>query len=126
MTTFKHNHFMDCLRSATDSVMEESSRKLSDLSLVAMYNQLHETPALGFLGVAACKETVAYTTVFSVTTSDEYFVCFDGRFCYKVVNPNEEFFKDVTNGTLVNIIESSKYNTVQTDSESESGNQSDE
>ena len=72
-----------------------------------VFLQLWASTCLGFdvddEGNAYCggsAMTEAYTTVMHETTSDTYFVFFDGDLCYVVTEPTEKFLNDLKNHRL--------------------------
>jgi hypothetical protein len=107
----------ECLQAAQDDVKTRSS----NVALTGMFIQEWDTPALGFLGVAAAKIVHAYTTVFTELEQDKFksYVYFDGRFAYAVNSPNEAFSKDVVEQNVKSFLYASDYET-QIESEEQS------
>lgn len=88
--------------------------KCPEVGIVSMFPQVWDTPALGFLGVAAAKDTLAYTVVFTdlAPESTTCFVYFDGRYAYTVHNPNDKFGMDVVAHNVGSILYRSDYETI--------------
>lgn len=99
----------ECLQAAQDDVKTRSS----NVALTGMFIQEWDTPALGFLGVAAAKTVHAYTTVFTELEKDKFksYVYFDGRFAYAVNSPNVTFSEDVINHNIKSFLYASDYET---------------
>lgn len=99
----------ECLQVAQDDVKTRSS----NVALTGMFIQEWDTPALGFLGVAAAKTVHAYTTVFTELDANKFksYVYFDGRFAYAVNSPNEMFSKDVIEQNVKSFLYATDYET---------------
>lgn len=99
----------ECLQAAQDDVKTRSS----NVALTGMFIQEWDTPALGFLGVAAAKTVHAYTTVFTELDQNKFksYVYFDGRFAYTVNSPNELFSRDVIEQDVKSFLYASDYET---------------
>ncbi len=88
--------------------LDKLNRRVEDIELdVIMFPQVWANTAIGF-DMNAKNEiiegspipTKAYTTVIYNIDLDLYYVFFDNRFCYKVVNPSHKFFEDLRNNNL--------------------------
>ena len=64
-----------------------------DIVVEAMFPQIWGSAALGFSGIGGAAMTPAYTVI--ISCKGEYAVYFDGRFAYKLINPNDKFFEDI-------------------------------
>lgn len=87
--------------------MQKEYRYARKVFKAAVFPQMWCSTCLGFdvdehgysmIGGSAMSE--AYTTVMYETTTDTYFVFFDGRMCYMVENANEQFLNDLKNHRL--------------------------
>jgi hypothetical protein len=96
-----------CLIQAQADVITKSP----NVALCAMFIQEWDTPALGFLGVAAAQTVHAYTIVFTELdpSSSKSYVYFDGRYAYTVHNPNMQFGQDVENQCVGSMLYASDY-----------------
>lgn len=72
---------------------------------ITTFKQMWESTALEFGGFGGQAVTEAYTTVIE-EVSGWVGVFFDGKFAYKIKNPNRKFYKDLANGNMVSIDES--------------------
>ena len=101
---------VDVLNKAfTDALTRSTS-----VGVVSMFLQVWDTPALGFLGVAAAEDTAAYTVVLTDLdpNSKTCYVYFDGRYAYTVYDPNEQFANALAQFNLGSILYRSDYETV--------------
>ena len=81
-----------------------------------VFPQCWGSTALGFGGIGGSAMTWAYTTViwgeFPVDAGSEVYnvwgVYFNGRPCYAVINPDEEFFEDLYNHDMASHAEAVK------------------
>lgn len=107
------NNPVEILQKAFDDAKTRSA----EVALVGMFVQVWDTPALGFLGVAAAEDTLAYTTILTDLTpeSKTCHVYFDGRFAYTVHNPNEKFAEAIVSNQLGSVLFRSDYETVSTE-----------
>lgn len=81
----------------------------SEIGLTAMFPQLWDTPMLGFLGVAAAADTVAYTTIVTDVVSKKTCVYFDGTYAYTVYEPNDEFLNAIQAFQVGGVLYASSY-----------------
>lgn len=100
----------EILQKAFDDVCTKSKQ----VGLSIMFIQEWDTPALGFLGVAAAEDTVAYTTIFTDLdpNSTTCYVYFDGRYAYTVYQPNQQFVDDVAKYKVGSVLYRSDYETI--------------
>lgn len=110
MKTVNMDKPVDVLNKAfTDALTRSTS-----VGVVSMFLQVWDTPALGFLGVAAAEDTAAYTVVLTDLdpNSKTCHVYFDGRYAYTVYDPNEQFANALAQFNLGSILYRSDYETV--------------
>lgn len=107
--SFSLSQSAECLKKCVEDV----KTKNDNVGLAVMFPQLWDTPALGFLGVAAARDTVAFTTIFTSLDpeSKTSYVYFDGRFAYVVHNPNEKFLAEVSAHQVGSVLFQSDYET---------------
>lgn len=74
-----------------------------------MFPQTWGSTALGFGGIGGQAMTSAYTTV----VCDDYIgwngVFFGERLAYLILNPNQDFYKDMMNGCMGDVSKRGKY-----------------
>lgn len=78
-----------------------------EIELFSMFVQGWGSTALGFGGVGGQAFTDAYTTI--LQCGNEFLVYFSTRLAYKLVNPTQAFYQDVSNMDLVEVSKSGKY-----------------
>lgn len=107
---FKITDSVQCLDAAIKDVATRlNGRSQNDIGLSAMFPQLWDTPMLGFLGVAAAQDTVAYTVVLSDVEKHTCYVYFDGTYAYTVHEPNSEFINALLSFQLGGVLYASSY-----------------
>lgn len=72
-----------------------------DIEVLAMFAQTWGSTALGFGGVGGQAITSAYVVV--IQCMNEFCVYFGGQFAYKVINPSEAFFEDITKCRMADV-----------------------
>ena len=93
-----------------DYITKYRRPRKGDIEIIAMFAQTWGSTALGFNQIGGSAMTTAYTVVLRLFNSDEYLVYMGGEFCYRVTNPNQSFFDDITNRTMESQGRISKYN----------------
>lgn len=91
-------HYLQDPEQRKAKVIEEAKARYfgKDVKLVSMFEQTWGSTSLGFGGIGGAAMTTAFT---SVIQADEntFAVYFHERFAYEVLNPTDQFFKDVEN-----------------------------
>lgn len=97
--------------------VDDAKTRTTEVALIGMFAQVWDTPALGFLGVAAAEDTLAYTTILTslAPESKTCYVYFDGRYAYTVHNPNQKFSDAIAAGELGSVLYRSDYEIVSTE-----------
>lgn len=96
-----------------EDVFEHKTRnpRKDEFAVVAMFPQMWGSTALGFDGIGGSAMTTAYTVVIQAQNghSREVLVYFDGRFAYRISEPNELFWSDVSSQNAASIRDCEKY-----------------
>lgn len=81
---------------------KKKSRKHTDydMQVVNMFPQTWGSTALGFGGIGGAAMTTAYTIILSSNLNGEYLVYFGPQFAYKIIQPSDAFFEDITKGSM--------------------------
>ena len=97
-------------KTGEDARIKKSRRhREDDISIYALFPQTWGSTALGFGGVGGQAITSAYTIVLESHQGAGYCVYFGGRFAYRIICPNEQFFLDISNRYLGPVMNASKY-----------------
>ena len=72
-----------------------------DMMVTAMFPQTWGSTALGFGGIGGQAITTAYVCAIESKLTGEYAVYFGGQLAYVISRPNEKFFKDIANHSMV-------------------------
>jgi hypothetical protein len=98
---------------AGHDIYETKSRNptKNEFAIVAMFPQMWGSTALGFDGIGGAAMTTAYTIVIQSfhSYSREVLVYFDGKFAYRISEPNDIFWEDVKNNCIASVIDCEKY-----------------
>lgn len=89
---------------------EECPHPEHEMFIHAMFPQMWSSTALGFGGFGGQAITTAYTTIIgSGIYRKEFVVYFNGRFAYRVDDPSEQFFSDMSNQQMKSVRDSTIY-----------------
>jgi hypothetical protein len=83
----------------------------NEFAIVAMFPQTWGSTSLGFDGIGGAAMTTAYTIVIQSqhSGSREVLVYFDGKFAYRISQPNDLFWDDIKNRYVSGITDCDKY-----------------
>lgn len=102
------------LLAADEEFMSKLGKKRTEFDMI-VFPQIWGNTCTGFdvcsdgsPAVGGCAMTKEYTTVVHEITTATYIVCFGNQPCYKVTDPTDDFFSDLSARRMASLSESQK------------------
>ena len=90
-------------------ITKTRNHREEDFSVEAMFPQTWASTALGFGGLGGAAMTTAYTIILKSDYGLGYCVYFQGRFAYRIDQPNDRFFQDINNKQMACVKDAENY-----------------